>query len=86
LQLDPPRQEVDMLGAKWLIGLVALVSGAWELWSEPRWLGVVLEVAGAVLVSWLLFVCIFYLTASHVRRSTQRTLHRAHMIGIRTNH
>jgi hypothetical protein len=75
-----------MLGAKWLIGVAALLGGAWKLWTDPRWLSVVLEVTGAVLVSWLLFVCIFYLTASHVRRTTQRTLHRAHVLGVRTHH
>ena len=75
-----------MRGAKWLFGMAVLAATAWKLGTDPRWLSVVLEVAGAVCVSWLLFVCIFYLTASHVRRTTQRTLRGAAVMGVRTRH
>jgi len=78
-----------MVNAKLLIGSCMLAAAIWKLWIDPRWLAVVLEVAGAVLLSWLMFVCVFYLTASRVRRNTQRALRssaRAHVFGIRTHH
>ena len=75
-----------MLSVKWMFGVLLFAAGGWKLWSDPRWLTVVLEVAGAVLLSWLMFVCIFFLTAARVRRTTQRTLRRAHVFGVRTHH
>lgn len=58
-----------MWNAKWLIGVAALSGVAWKAWSAPQVWGLVLDVLFALAMAWSLFVAVFFLTASHLRRS-----------------
>jgi len=75
-----------MLNAKSLLVSGALAAGAWKLWMDPRWFAMVLEVAGAVLLSWLMFVGVFYLTASRARRGTRHALRGSAPAHVVTHH
>ncbi|HSE11820.1 MAG TPA: hypothetical protein VLB69_04205 [Rudaea sp.] len=57
-----------MLNVKLLAGSLVGTAGVLKLWTEPvRW-GIVLDVAGALLLSWIIFVAVLYLTAARLRR------------------
>lgn len=57
-----------MLNVKLLIGSLVGAAGVLKLWTEPvRW-GIVLDVVGALLLSWIIFVAVLYLTAARLRR------------------
>lgn len=57
-----------MLNVKLLAGSFVGAAGALKLWTDPgRW-GIILDVVGALVLSWIIFVAVLYLTASHLRR------------------
>jgi len=63
-----------MLNVKLLAGSFVGAAGALKLWTDPgRW-GVVLDVIGALIISWAIFVAVLYLTALRMWRepSTQK--------------
>jgi len=66
--------EVSMLNAKLLASSGVFAAGTWEVWSDPRWFNVMKDVAGAMVISWLIFLCVFYITTLRIRRESQRAL------------
>jgi len=57
-----------MLNVKLIAASVVGAGGALKLWADPgRW-GVVLDVVGALLISWAIFVAVLYLTAVRLWR------------------
>ena len=54
---------------KLLLGSGAFAAGAWKVWSDARLWEIVFDVVGAIIVSWLTFLCVFFLTARYVRRA-----------------
>ena len=63
-----------MLNAKFLIASGAAAASAWKLSTDPRLWNIVFDVALAVLASWLIFLCVFFLTAAHMRRRWARSV------------
>lgn len=60
-----------MLNVKLLAGSFVGAAGALKLWIDPgRW-GIILNVVGALVLAWILFVAVLYLTASHLRREPE---------------
>jgi ABC-type uncharacterized transport system permease subunit len=57
-----------MLNIKLLSASAVGAAGVLKLWAEPGGWGIVLNVIGALLLSWILFVTVLYLTASRLRR------------------
>lgn len=62
-----------MLNVKLLVGASAVAAGAWQLWTSPGPWGLMLQVLGALIVSWAMFVAVLYLTAAHLRRGPTRS-------------
>lgn len=57
-----------MLNVKLLVGSLVGTAGVLKLWTEPvRW-GIVFDVVGALLLSWIIFIAVLYLTAARLRR------------------
>ena len=57
-----------MLNVKLVSASVIGAAGALKLWTDPgRW-GVVLDVVGALIISWAIFVAVLYLTAVRLWR------------------
>ena len=57
-----------MLNIKLLTASAVGAAGALKLWTQPGGWGIILNVVGALLVSWIIFVTVLYLTASRLRR------------------
>jgi len=57
-----------MLNLKLLSVSAVGAAGALKLWTEPGGWGIILNVMGALLLSWIIFVTVLYLTASRLRR------------------
>jgi len=62
-----------MLNIKLLTASAVGAAGALKLWTEPGGWGIILNVIGALLLSWIIFVAVLYLTASRLRRDPQET-------------
>lgn len=61
-----------MLNIKLLAAVFVGAAGI-KLWADPgRW-GIILDVIGALVLSWILFVAVLYLTAVHLRREPEET-------------
>ncbi len=60
-----------MLNIKLLSASAVGAAGALKLWTQPGGWGIILNVIGALLLSWILFVTVLYLTASRLRREPQ---------------
>ena len=60
-----------MLNIKLLSASAVGAAGALKLWTEPGGWGIILNVIGALLLSWIIFVTVLYLTASRLRREPQ---------------
>lgn len=62
-----------MLNVKLLAGSFVGAASVLKLWSDPgRW-GIILDVVGALLVSWIIFVAVLWLTAIRLRREPEET-------------
>ena len=62
-----------MLNVKLLAGSVVGAASVLKLWSDPgRW-GIILDVVGALLLSWIIFVAVLWLTAVNLRREPRAT-------------
>lgn len=62
-----------MLNVKLLAGSFVGAAGAMKLWTDPgRW-GVILDVIGALVLSWIIFVAVLYLTAVRLRREPEES-------------
>jgi ABC-type uncharacterized transport system permease subunit len=62
-----------MLNIKLLTASAVGAAGALKLWTEPGGWGIILNVIGALLLSWIIFVTVLYLTASRLRREPGET-------------
>jgi ABC-type uncharacterized transport system permease subunit len=62
-----------MLNIKLLTASAVGAAGALKLWNEPGGWGIILNVIGALLLSWIIFVTVLYLTASRLRREPGET-------------
>ena len=62
-----------MLNLKLLSVSAVGAAGALKLWTEPGGWGIILNVIGALLLSWIIFVTVLYLTASRLRREPGET-------------
>ena len=62
-----------MLNIKLLTASAVGAAGALKLWTEPGGWGIILNVIGALLLSWVIFVAVLYLTASRLRREPEET-------------
>ena len=61
-------------------------AGALKLWTEPGGWGIILNVIGALLLSWVIFVTVLYLTASRLRREPEESRkHKTARIPARAN-
>lgn len=60
-----------MLNIKLLTASAVGAAGALKLWTEPGGWGIILNVVGALLLSWIIFVTVLYLTASRLRREPE---------------
>jgi hypothetical protein len=60
-----------MINIKLLSASAVGAAGALKLWTEPGGWGIILNVIGALLLSWIIFVTVLYLTASRLRREPQ---------------
>jgi ABC-type uncharacterized transport system permease subunit len=62
-----------VLNIKLLAASFVGAAGVLKLWTDPgRW-GIILNVIGALLLSWIIFVAVLYLTASRLRRDPDET-------------
>ena len=57
-----------MLNVKLLAGSLVGTAGVLKLWTDPVPWGIVLDVVGALVLSWIIFVAVLYLTAARLRR------------------
>jgi hypothetical protein len=65
-----------MLNVKLLAGSFVGAASVLKLWSDPgRW-GIILDVVGALLLSWIIFVAVLWLTAIRLRREPGKTRRR----------
>lgn len=62
-----------MLNVKLLVGSFALAAGVWKVWNSTGPWSLVLHVLCALVVSWVIFVTVLYLTAAHLRRTPLRS-------------
>ena len=62
-----------MLNIKLLTASAVGAAGALKVWTDPGGWGIILNVIGALVVSWIIFVAVLYLTASRLRREPQET-------------
>ena len=60
-----------MLNVKLLTASAVGAAGALKLWTQPGGWGIILNVIGALLLSWIIFVTVLYLTASRLRREPE---------------
>lgn len=62
-----------MLNVKLLAGSFVGAASVLKLWSDPgRW-GIILDIVGALLLSWIIFVAVLWLTAIRLRREPGET-------------
>ena len=62
-----------MLNIKLLTASAVGAAGVLKLWTEPGGWGIILNVIGALAVSWVIFIGVLYLTASRLRREPEET-------------
>ena len=62
---------IMMLNIKLLTASAVGAAGALKLWTQPGGWGIILNVIGALLLSWIIFVTVLYLTASRLRREPE---------------
>jgi len=62
-----------ILNIKLLTASAVGAAGALKLFTDPGGWGIILNVLGALVLSWIIFVAVLYLTASHLRREPDET-------------
>lgn len=62
-----------MFYVKLLAILFVGAAGVLKLWTDPARWGVILAVIGGLVLSWMLFVAVLYLTAARLRRDPEET-------------
>ena len=60
-----------MLNIKLLTASAVGAAGVLKLWNDPGGWGIILNVIGALVLSWIIFVTVLYLTASRLRRDPE---------------
>jgi hypothetical protein len=64
---------IMVLNIKLLAGSIVGAAGVMKLWTDPGGWGIILNVLGALLLSWILFVAVLYLTAARLRREPEKS-------------